>query len=775
MIRRVALLVLLLLPAPAWAQAVDLSNRPITDVRVEGLKLVPEQLVWNQVRVTKGSPYEASRVEQDIVRLTHLGRFDSVTAKVEPQQDGSVAIVYVVVEQTLLADVQVVGNKKLTDQELLGYVLLRAGDAIDRFLIDQGKQKIKDAYEDKGYFLAEVEVDEELLKESSILIFRIREGPQPRIRALTFEGNTVFQADELKSQLRSKTYFLIFSKGELSREQLDEDAARVREYYRERGYLDAQVGRRIDLSPNQKDAVVVFFIEEGRQYTVSQISVAGNGLFPRDQILAAMTLKAGDVFSMDRMRKSQEALADMYGKLGLLRARVTVERIFHESEPRVDVSVSIEEGLAYTAGKVTVRGNQTTQERVVLRQLRGVEPGRRFDAPSLRKSEQRLNESALFSEAKIEVLGQDDQEVRDVLVEVKEKNTGSLSFGAGVSSDSGLIGAVDVAQRNFDLTDFPESAGEFFTGKAFRGAGQFFGLTIQPGNEFSSYSTTWREPYLFESRYFFESTLFYFDREREDWDERRFGGRLGIGQRFGDVWSGSFVSTFENIDVADIDPDAAVDVFEVAGQSVLTTFGPRLVRSTTDSRIFPTQGSVFEVGLTRAGVFGGDYQFTRARAEFSKFWTLDEDFLGRRTVLRLRSEIGYIFEDDEAPLFERFYAGGHRSFRGFEFRGVGPRGIRNDTMTLGDDPVGGNFLFLLGFEYNMPVWQDIVRWVFFVDSGTVDPDFSFDEYRVAVGAGLRLNIPFLGQAPFALDFAFPILSQDGDEEQVFSFDIALPF
>src|SRR5690606_26610314 len=143
-----------------------------------------------------------------------------------------------------------------------------------------------------------------------------------------------------------------------------------------------------------------------------------------------------------------------------------------------------------------------------------------------------------------------------------------------------------------------------------------------------------------------------------------------------------------------------------------------------------------------------------------QFWTVDQDFFGRKSIVRFRLEWGYILQDDEAPVFERFYAGGHSTFRGFDYRGVGPRGIRADTGTLGDDPVGGDWLFLTGLEYSQPLYEDVVRWAVFTDMGTVQDDIGFDEWRVSVGAGLRIKIPFLGEAPFAIDVGVPLIKEE---------------
>lgn len=763
------------------AQGIEATDRPVARVDVVGLRLVPEQFVRNQIQMQPGEPYDPSIAEEDVRRLTHLGRFSEVISFVEPQDDGSVVVTYRVTEEPLLASVDVVGNKQLHDRELLNAVQLRAGDPASKYLIDRGRQRIIEAYEQQGYFVVDVTVDEELLSEQNILIYRVREGPRVRIKQFRFEGNHNFTDGQLKSQIRSKVYFPIFEKGVLSREQLDLDAGRIRRYYNERGYLDAQVGRRIEISPNEKDAVVTFLIEENRRFRVNEIRVEGNEVFSDTQVIALMTLKRGDVYNVSLESESVERIIDAYGRLGFLETHIGPDpnapnrliRLFHEDEPLVDVIVQIDEGVSAVVGTVSVRGNATTKSKVIYHQVRGMRPGRPFDRSGVDQTRRRLSESTLFDEAVVTILGDQEDEVRDVLIEVKEANTGSLSFGAGVSSDSGLIGAIDLVQRNFDIADTPDSFGEFITGRAFRGAGQFFALSLQPGNQVSNYSITFRDPYIFESDYFLDTSFRYFTREREDWDESRVGGTLGVGQRFGDVWRAAVVARYDLIDITDIDASAPVDVFAVEGDSTIGILGFTISRDTTDSFVQPSKGSISELTLDQAGALGGDYDFTRLNFHFQTFWTVDEDFLERKTILSWRVDVGYIFQED-APVFERFYAGGARSFRGFEFRGVGPRGIRADTGTVGDDPVGGEWMLLTGLQYEFPLVQEIIRGVLFTDMGTVSDEVGFDEWRISIGTGVRIKIPFLSQAPFALDVAYPLLKEDGDQEQLVNFSIDIP-
>jgi outer membrane protein insertion porin family len=212
----------------------------------------------------------------------------------------------------------------------------------------------------------------------------------------------------------------------------------------------------------------------------------------------------------------------------------------------------------------------------------------------------------------------------------------------------------------------------------------------------------------------------------------------------------------------------------VEGQNLITGVGLDMQRTTVDNRFRPTRGTRTELGLERVGLLGGDFDFTRIGAEHQLYLTVNESDLGYKTVLSFKAKTAYLTPEDEAPVFERLYLGG-RSFRGFDFRGIGPVGIKQNTGRPGSDQVGGDFMFFAGVEIEQPLWKDVVSVVGFVDSGTVSDDFGFDEYRASVGLGLRLYLPQFGTAPLAFDFGFPILSEDSDEEQLFSFSIDLPF
>ena len=773
------------------AQGLEFEGRPIREIEIDGLERIESRYLENQIRSQVGRPYREASVQEDIVRITNLGYFSRVTAKADPTGDGGVKVTYEVAELPILVGVEIRGNQAISTPELRALMLLRAGDAVDPFLIERARRAIQDAYEAKGYFVTDVSIDEKSLAESRRLIFLVREGPRIRVRKIAYEGNTVFGEEELSKQIRTGEWFPLFgTRHVVDREQLRLDAASLRDYYRERGYLEAEVDRRITVSEDQHDAIVTFLVTEGPLWTVGDIKIealAGQELiFPAEQLKLHMALRVGEVYSEKKLEESTRNILEHYGKLGYLETRLLrrntnergatgIDRLFNPETNTVNLSVTIDQGQPTTVGKVTVRGNGVTRTKVILRELRGITPGRRFDRDGYETSQRRLNETPLFASANVTLLGEPGDEQRDVLVEVKERNTGSINFGVTVSSDAGLLGAIDVTQRNFDVTDLPESWDDLVSNRAFRGGGQTFNLTLQPGSENSKYAIGLSDPFFLDSNFFADADLSFTENERRDYDERRSGVKTGLGKRFGDVWSASVRLRAENVRIRDIEPDAALDVFDVDGTNLLTSTSLRVSRSTTDSNLQPSRGSRTTFSLERTGTFGGDYEFTKAAVSYDKFWTVSQDFLDRKSILRLRLDGGYIFEENEAPLFERFYAGGHTSLRGFEPRGVGPRGIRADTLTLGDDGVGGRYLLLAGLQYEFPLVDRYLRGVVFTDQGTLTNDVTLDDWRVTVGLGIRLQVPFLSQAPFAIDLAVPITSEATDEERVLSFAIDIPF
>lgn len=765
----------------------DWEDRPVSAIRLEGLQRVNEQLVRNQLRSAEGDPFDWETVRADVRILNRLGEFGSVTAEAELKTDGSVLLIFKFIEQKIINAVQVVGNRVLSDQDLLKVCPVE-GSARDDFLIENAKRDMKALYRARGHYLSTITVDKVELDTSGILLFRIVEGPRVKIKAIEFEGNSAFTSDQLYAEIDTRTSVILFRRGELDEEKLANDETAINRFYKNRGYLEIRVDSMIDLSPDQTEAKVVFVVVEGPQYILRSIMTEPKtlGVFSTQQLVALLDIKPGDVYAHDKIRKSISTIADAYAKLGYkltLRTepgRIGMGRIDWETthtpeSASVDLRIIIDEGERMMIGIVQVNDNTLTRSKVVLRELRHLKPGRPLDSTMINKAIRRLRRTNLFSQVNITVMDPDPDNpgYRDLLVSVNEKNTGSVNFGVAVGSDAGVFGELSLVQRNFDISDYPESVRELISGKAFRGAGQQFAATLRPGDEFFQYSMSFTEPHIFETDNSFRVSGSFRDRRFRRYDEERLSLSLGLGRKFGDFWNVSLNASFESVELNEIEDFAPTAIFDDAGPNDISTLGLTLTRTTVGTLNRPGRGSRLELRLEQTGLMGGDFNYTTASTEYTVFLTLYEDFLGRKSILKLNTRAGYIFGGD-APTYDSFYMGG-RSFRGFDFREVSPKGIRADNGLPSNDPIGGDWLFFAGAQYEMPLLAENLSGVVFLDTGTVTDNLGFDEYRASIGLGIRIYIPQLGPIPIAFDFAIPILKEESDEEQLLSFSAEVPF
>ncbi len=768
-------------PRPQDIEDATFADRPISEVEIRGLQRVSERMVRNNLRTASGQPFEAGTIREDVSTLYRLGQFETVTADAVLGSDGSVKVVFRVTEQAIIREVQTVGNTLVSDQELRAEIPLYSGGPRDDFLVEQSLLRIKDLYRGKGHYLAEVRVDESRLEDAGILIFVIVEGPRVRIKEIEFVGNRNFQDSQLGSQIQTKPAIPFFRKGELDPNRLIDDVATIDAFYKDRGWVDVRVDHRVMLSPDSKDAKVVFVIDEGRRYRLRRIEILGAGrggspldVFTAEQLLALARIRPGAPYEKPRVDATVDEIRDAYRRMGYLDAQVNIRSVRVGEEPELDLLVVVQEGRSSIAGLVMVQGNFLTKDKVIRRLVR-IRPGRPLDGTEVDRATDALRATRLFNDVRVAVQqpSPEEPEVRDVIVEVKERNTGSFNFGAGLASDSGVFGEFSFRQQNFDIADVPMTAEELISGRAFRGAGQAFDITLAPGNEVSMYQMSITEPHLFESDVSAQFSGFYRTRIYSQNDEDRLNTSVTLGQRLGDVWVGNATVGLERVKLTNFDASTPIEVYDDRGPDLFATLGASLRRTTFDDFMRPSQGSGIRLGFEKAIPINGNVNFWRLDTEFTSYLTISEDFLGRRQVLKLRNDIGWIFSGN-APTYEKYYLGG-RSFRGFAFRTVSPK----TDQTLGgvdtNEPIGGDWMFFTSAQYEVPLVGEGLAGVMFVDSGTVTDTPGLDQYRVSVGVGIRLYIDALGPAPLAFDFGFPLVKQPDDEVQVFSFSAELPF
>ena len=797
--------------------------RPVVINSIESpLSTEAQQEAINNIRSLGGTVFDAKVIRDDIRRLNRLGSFSRVEVYAGINDDGSLELVFEVLERRLVIDVQVTGNEEINDAQLSAVVDVFTGTPIDRFQIDRSARRIEDLYRQKGYYYARVAVDEEELADTGLVLFRVLEGDRLKVTAIRFSGHESFTTKQLRRELNTKTASF-FRKGQLDDNQLDADIANLISFYRDRGYLDIRADRLIQPSPNGRESIITYIIEEGSLYTLRSIQVdiqSENGaspVFDKAQISGLMSIQPGDVYSVRELNNSLGAIRTAYGQMGYVDAGNSDSRnVFRiekrdPTQPVVDLVVVVNEGLRYRVGEVIIQGNDLTRQEVIRRHIQ-LRPTRPLDTTAMDRSKVRLRRLNLFNRrtgakitpqqpgveffaevwndefvprarrakpttpknpsTSISLDPSDQSNYRDVLIQIEETNTGSFDIGGAVSSDSGVIGRIALTQRNFDVKDTPDSPGEFFAGRAFRGAGQTFQIELLPGNRVQTYSIGLSEPYLFESNYSGSVSLSFRKRDFDEFDEQRIGARFSIGRRFGTRWNGNLSLRAEEVELSDIEADRPVDIFAVEDANLLIGLRAGLQRTTLDSLTRPTSGSRTDISIEQVA---GDFEFTKFSASHTTFIPIREDYLGRSTILSLKGKIGYIPQGrSNTPTYERFYMGG-QSFRGFNFRTVSPKGIRNDNGLPSDDSVGGTWQFFTGVQIEQPIYENVLSIVGFIDAGTVTFDPGFDDFRVSVGFGFRMHMPALSPAPLAFDFGFPIMKQDDDESRLFTFTIDLPF
>jgi outer membrane protein insertion porin family len=759
-----SLAVVLALPPALVAQ--DQSPATVKSVEFTGLARTNTAYVQDVVRVRAGDPLDEAVLEEAVRRLLRTGRFLSARYQLVAERDGT-RVIFELAERPVVTAIRFQGSTKYRDGELKEHVPVKENQPVDRFAVHEGRDAITAMYREAGYGDVVVTYDGDRLEQTGELVYIIEEGQQVRVRKIEYEGNVTFKPRQLKKNISTRTAYWIFRTGAFDPDAAESDAAALQRYYRNEGFLDARVGYRRELSEDGKDLTLIFTIVEGTRYAIESIQFRGNTAFSTEELLDLMASREGETVKQPLIDSDARAIQTKYWELGYINVTVRTIRVFSDEPGFVQITIEITEGNQYRVGRVVVRGNTRTKDKVVRRALNLYPPDDLLDLNEAREAERRLVETRIFDSARVFPVG-DEPDRRDVVMDVQEaERAGDILFGAGVTSNSGLVGTLVLDLKNFDLFDWPRSWGEFFKFRSFFGAGQRFRLELQPGTDVNRYRMDFTEPYFLDRPIRFDVSAYLFERGRDGYNERRAGFAVSFGKRFerGPLqgWTGELALRVEGVNIDDVDLFASSEVRDDQGSNLMTSLKATMVRDRTDNRFIPTSGDRFRISYEQFGILGGDHGFGKLTAAYSWYKTLKTDLLERKSVLHLRGEVGAIVGN--APVFERFFAGGTGSIRGFEFRGVGEHDGIDDTN------IGGDFLALFSAEYAFPVYGDNLRGHVFLDTGTVGSG----TLRASFGVGVRLTIDVFGPLPLEFNLAFPFSSDSEDDEQIFSFLVGTLF
>jgi len=768
----------------------------VDSITVIGNVTVSKNTIIQQMETRPGGVFNENKISRDLKNILKLPEIFDVSWRAS-DKDGNVALEIEVRESPKLNSISFVGNKTFTRKKLIEKVSLEENNYFDPYRIKRGVSELKSFYLEEGYYSVSVSLDQGALAKRDI-VYNIVEGPRVKVNKLTFTGNKLISNGKLKGETKTRTYFPIFRKGVLGEDQLEKDRLAISSYYYDQGFLDARCFVSATFNEKRTRAQVDFVIEEGVLYRVASIHFQGNNTYSKAELAEAFSFEIGDRYKKEAKALAIKSIKRLYGKDGYIYCEVRVTPEFTEEEGQVAVVVSITEGTAFRLGKIVIQGNNQTQDKVARRDLDrvGFTSGGMYNSDAADKGRRRLGGSGKFDQVVIEPIG-DDEKTRDALVTVQEKLTGMMSLGLGIGSDNGLTGQFSIRESNFDTSQIPKTLNEYMSGKRnMRGGGQRMEFNFQPGTRETRGRFSFHNPYVNDQPIYFDMSLFLVKTYRETWEESRRGGKATFGKRFDNLWNCdiSFRAERVEVDYGDRDRDtvgvheynewaedagepleevedppqdvftAPSEVKALKGYTMLTSIKLGLGKNSTDRRIRPTEGYKLNTSWEQYGVMGGELYFGAYNVGGSTYVTLHEDIMERRTIWSSRFRYSQIIGD--APVFEKFYAGGLSSLRGFEYRGIGERsGFYND-------PIGSESMVVLGTEVIKPLFEETFYGKIFCDSALPDDN----EVRLTIGLGVEIMIPQLFQeVPMQLNIGYPVMSQDYDDEESFSFSFGTQF
>jgi len=680
-------------------EAVPGADR-VAEVQVRGNRRIEANAIRARIVTQPGDSFSRARVADDVREIYSLGFFRNVRVISEESIDGRV-LIFEVEENPVVRQVSITGNESIDSEKIRDSLTLTTGSTLDYPLLYENRERIEALYRAEGYYLAEVRYEiEELPKDSVAIHFEVAENEKLRLRGIVFEGNEHFSDDELGSLIKTRRWrwwshvtHYVDRSGTYSEPLFIQDLQNVQEKYLNAGFLHFEVGEP-EVKVVEDGLVVQVNLTEGGQFNIGEVDVAGDETIDLDALRVRLNLKEGETFNRSYLTDDVEELEEYYTDRGFYYATVQPRTLVDSEELRVDVTFEVEKGPLYFIREIDVSGNTTTIDPVIRREMRLVE-GQLYAARASRMSQHRIRGLGFFEEVNFEMQQTDYPDQLDLRVKVVEKPTGSLSFGAGYSSQDAFVVSANVSQRNL-------------FGRGYGGS-----IAVDIGGESNRFFVNFIDPYFLGSTFSLAATLFRTDLSYQDFSHQQTGIEFTLGHFLDEAHqSSAFVrySWASREIVQDTGVNAAAVIFRelLQGQESTSLLGFLYRKDTRDDRVAPTRGQISHASVQFAGL-GGFSRFIRFEGRWTGFFRPPGWFprwfpFRDKSTFILAARLGYVLPfndvseydtpafnqpdpnsqvqpldnidtDLKLPLTERYFLGGLGSFqlRGYKARSVGPR------------------------------------------------------------------------------------------------------
>jgi outer membrane protein insertion porin family len=737
----VALVFLFLLPNTALAQVSQIS-----EVVIEGHRRVELSVIKSVLSIKSDQAVSLEDIDRDIRAIYKLGHFEDVSASIE-DRSGAKILIYRLAERPLVRKIKFSGNKELKPEKLRSLVSIETPGIYNPRNLNKSVEAIRKAYKQEGYHAAEIEAKVDISDNNEATItFEIKEGEKVFVRHIRFEGNTVFSDRRLKKFMETKEkWFLswLTGRGTYNEEVIQNDLEIIADQYYNKGYVQVKIKQPLTtLTEEKKYMDLLIEIEEGDQFRLGKLDAQGDLIKGKEEILALVELKEGDIFSREQLRTSVFAINDLYADQGYAYVNVSPLTHLDTEQRKVNLTFEIEEGVQVTVDQIRITGNTKTRDKVIRREMKLVE-GDLYSSTKMKESRRKIKNLGFFEEVSIATSKGIDESHMDVNVDVKERPTGTFSVGFGYSSMDGFLAQGSVTQDNF-------------LGRALK-----LSLAGSFGGESTTYQLGILEPYFLDRNLALGFDLYNTDREWTDFSKKTKGGDIKTGFPITDNTRAFFIYRYEEKEIYDVDFTASNIIREQEGTSTLSSIYASLTRNTTDYYLDPTKGSVTEGSAEFAGL-GGTEKFSKYIVDYRHFFPCKWG-----TVFSMHGQLGYVHKtsDEDIPIDERFFLGGINTLRGFGSREVGPR----DAAT--EDFIGGDKEAFFNFEYSFPLVKEAgLKGLFFFDTGNAwgTNESFFSDMRYSVGAGIRWFSPM---GPMRLEWGYNLDPRDYEDNSQFEFSI----
>jgi outer membrane protein insertion porin family len=761
--RSAALAVVIFILSPLHAQ----ESRPqevfkILGIAVEGNQLAdPVAVIANSgLKVGDEFVLPGDQIGQAVHKLWSLGIFSDIGITVDRKVGDGVYLLISLKELPRFERCVVRGNDEIDTDDILKKVTLERGKALHPADLIRIRKDVQKLYETEGYMLATVEVTTEAVDTSAtraIVAIDIDEGPEVQVDHIIFEGNNAFDGGDLRGAMdetAEKHWWKFWSSASFDRKKYGEDKKKIVEFYRNRGYRDAEItSDSLWYSEDREDMTILIRLNEGPLYHYRTIAWEGNTIYPDSVLGERLAIVPGEIYNAEKFEQNlrgneaQTDVASLYWDNGYLTANMEP----HEeavSGDSVDVRVQVFERNQFRIGHVTIKGNTKTWDNVIRRELY-TRPGDFFSRSAVIRSARQISVLNYFNPEKIKPdYNLVDDRTVDLTYEVEEKSSDNVNASVGYSGAFGVTGALGFTINNFSISD-PLSGG----------AGQVLNFEWQFGTttSYRTFSLGFTEPWLFGTPTLLGVNLFD-TRQAYTFDLRQTGGSIRVGRRFrwpDDYFRGDWVLNGQHNNVVD---GRGIYLEGTSDQISLTQI---ISRNSIDNPVFPVSGSNVSLSVEMSGgpLLPGNIDFHKWT--FQSEWYLPL-FHSNRVALYFSSQYGYMgafHGDANIPPIELFFMGGTglgfistTPLRGYDDQSVGPRNYSGDV-------VGGKAMTKQTAEFRVALAiNPIPIYVLgFAEGGNVFASMShadFFDLKRSAGFGARLQINPIGLIGFDYGFGF---------------------